>query len=326
MQNKLSIIIPVFNRVQLIQQTLNSIINQTYNNWECLLVDDGSTDGTQEILEKYTLKDSRFILIHRDREPKGAPTCRNIGLERSNGDYVIFFDSDDIFKSDCFFNRVNKFTTNPSYDALIFSGASFELDVKVSKEITRLGHGINDSTDYLRNYVLGNVNWITASPIWRREYINQYRWDEDIINWQDPEFHIRLLNNKLKFKVFQEIDWYYRVDRNYDSISKKRFTLSYLLNRKNTCTKIISYLNDDLTKLLFIKKQANFFFKEAEKFALDIDCKFEEVILLSNPFNYYSRFNAKLLKIYLFILHFLKLTKIPYVRGLVVSAFNFFNK
>jgi glycosyltransferase involved in cell wall biosynthesis len=92
-----SIVIPNYNRANLIGETLDSIIQQTYEDWECIIVDDRSTDGSIEIIKNYSNKDSRFLLIERPQEySKGANACRNIGKSLAHGKYIIFFDSDDI--------------------------------------------------------------------------------------------------------------------------------------------------------------------------------------------------------------------------------------
>ena len=78
MKPLVSIIIPTYNRAHLIAETLDSIIAQTYTNWECIVVDDGSTDPTDELMETYCKKDSRFQYYHRPKNrPKGANACRN---------------------------------------------------------------------------------------------------------------------------------------------------------------------------------------------------------------------------------------------------------
>ena len=94
---KVSIIIPNFNRAHLIGETLDSIIGQTYLNWECIIVDDHSTDHSLEVIQKYVDKDARFTLASRpDDRSKGANACRNYGFELSAGDYINWFDSDDL--------------------------------------------------------------------------------------------------------------------------------------------------------------------------------------------------------------------------------------
>lgn len=97
MNNLVSIIIPNFNREHLIAETLDSIITQSHKNWECIIVDDGSTDRSVETVQSYVQNDKRFTLLERPIDyPKGANACRNIGMKRAKGDYVIFFDSDDL--------------------------------------------------------------------------------------------------------------------------------------------------------------------------------------------------------------------------------------
>jgi len=92
-----SIIIPTYNRAHLIRETLDSVLAQTYSNWECIIIDDGSTDETNSLLTKYCAKDSRFQYQHRpNNRPKGANACRNYGFELSKGEYINWFDSDDL--------------------------------------------------------------------------------------------------------------------------------------------------------------------------------------------------------------------------------------
>src|SRR5690554_8063110 len=100
-QPLISIIIPTFNRAHLIGETLDSILAQTYQNWECVVVDDGSTDNTDEVMAAYMAKDARFQYHHRPPEKtKGANACRNAGLDLAAGEYIVFFDSDDLMTPD----------------------------------------------------------------------------------------------------------------------------------------------------------------------------------------------------------------------------------
>ncbi|MDB0061197.1 FkbM family methyltransferase [bacterium] len=88
-----SIIIPSFNRADLISETLDSVLNQTYRYWECIIVDDGSTDFSSEIISKYLELDNRFKYLERPKDRlKGPSACRNIGLQNAKGEYVIFLD------------------------------------------------------------------------------------------------------------------------------------------------------------------------------------------------------------------------------------------
>ena len=92
-----SIIIPTYNRAHLIADTLESILEQSYPNWECLIIDDGSTDATKILIQRYCDSDKRIQYHQRpSNKPKGANACRNYGLQKAKGAYIVFFDSDDL--------------------------------------------------------------------------------------------------------------------------------------------------------------------------------------------------------------------------------------
>src|SRR5699024_11650042 len=103
---RLSIIIPCYNNGILLSEMLGCILHQTYDNWELIIVDDGSTDDTPEMVTAFAATDSRIRLIRRDREPKGATTCRNIGFDHAQGEYLMFFDADDLISDTNFERRV----------------------------------------------------------------------------------------------------------------------------------------------------------------------------------------------------------------------------
>lgn len=95
MQNKMvSIILPVFNAERFLPQCLDSILSQTYQEWELIAVDDGSKDGSIEILKSYENRDNRIHIISKENE--GVSIARNVALEQTHGDYIYFVDSDDI--------------------------------------------------------------------------------------------------------------------------------------------------------------------------------------------------------------------------------------
>jgi glycosyltransferase involved in cell wall biosynthesis len=99
MQNPLiSVIVPVYKVEQYLRTCLNSVLNQTYNNWELILVDDGSPDNCPQICDNYAKKDNRIKVIHKKNG--GVSSARNLALDNSQGDYVAFLDSDDFWHSE----------------------------------------------------------------------------------------------------------------------------------------------------------------------------------------------------------------------------------
>jgi glycosyltransferase involved in cell wall biosynthesis len=216
---KISIVIPVFNREKIISETLDSILYQSYRNWECLLIDDGSTDNVGEICNEYVKKDPRFKYFQRNRVPKGAPTCRNIGLEYASGDYIIFLDSDDILHENCLKQRIEKFREFPNNDFLVFKSYLFEENITDAKFYWNL---INDE-NLIYRFLKLDVLWQTSGPIYRKSYLNTIGgFSEDLLFWQDYELHLRCLLQNPSFIFFSEMpaDLYIR-QGSLDTISRK---------------------------------------------------------------------------------------------------------
>ena len=93
----ISVIVPVYNVEEYLEECLESIKNQTYTNIEVILVNDGSTDGSREICERFCQKDSRFKLINQENQ--GQSVARNRGFKESIGQYIMFVDSDDVINT-----------------------------------------------------------------------------------------------------------------------------------------------------------------------------------------------------------------------------------
>lgn len=210
-----SIIIPAFNRAKIIKETLDSVVNQTYSNWECIIVDDGSNDSTVSILNEYSKKDARIKYFNRpNTKPKGANACRNYGLSLAKGYYCIFFDSDDIMASICLEQRVNHFSKHYDMDFLVFSMGIFieksDLQIYPSRKVVNLS-----LRETIEEFVLGDkIPWQVSRPIYKMQFIKEkIEFNERIQNFQDDEFHIRLLGIlKPKYLSIDITDSYYRFD------------------------------------------------------------------------------------------------------------------
>lgn len=166
MNDLISIIMPSYNSQLHISEAIESVLHQTYQNWELLIVDDGSSDDTINIISKYRNKDSRISLLKRNREPKCAATSRNIGLENSKGDFVIFFDSDDILAPFCLNQRIKEIKRRNKLDFVVFQQYGFLDNLESAKIVTKFHKRNRDL------HIMGtSFMWQTMAPIWKKSFL-----------------------------------------------------------------------------------------------------------------------------------------------------------
>jgi len=211
---KVSIIIPTYNRAHLLGETLDSIISQTYSKWECIIVDDGSSDYTNELMEFYCEKDSRIQYYHRPQErPKGANACRNYGFELSKGLFIQWLDSDDLLAPDKLEVQLKRIEGE---DELVIATCKFGY-LFTSFQQKNVRKNVATYTD-LRNgrdllNLFGNYNEYFPAHVFltSRKLISQANlWDEKLLVNQDAEFFTRILNLKVSIK-FCDTYVYYRM-------------------------------------------------------------------------------------------------------------------
>lgn len=112
---RFSIVMPVYNTVDCLRETLDSVLKQTFTDWECLCIDDGSSDGSEKICDEYGARDKRFRVIHQKN--KGLTATRNVGLREAKGEYICFLDCDDVILVD-WLERANAALEKESPDIL----------------------------------------------------------------------------------------------------------------------------------------------------------------------------------------------------------------
>jgi glycosyltransferase involved in cell wall biosynthesis len=246
MQPLVSIITPVYNRVNLLQETIESILSQTYKNWELLLIDDGSTDGSDIVAIEYEKKDNRIRFISRNREPKGANVCRNIGIEFSSGQFLIFLDSDDLLAENCIEDRVAKFQKYPDMDFLVFGTLLF--NDKIND--TNILWNIVEPDDYLLRFLRLEPPWSFPSVIWKSGVFNKcFKNDETILSFQDWDLHINALINGLNFIYFDGYDSYCRLPVSHNTIGKESTSIEHLFSHKYLFNKIKKNLIESRLKV-----------------------------------------------------------------------------
>ncbi len=198
----ISIIIPVFNRENIIKTTLDSIIAQTYTNWECILVDDGSIDCTKQMINSYINKNDRFRYFERPiTMQKGANACRNFGFIKANGDYINWFDSDDIMEPNFLQEKINYFSADT--DAVLHRNRYSNFKLSRFRE-SKFYYTNSDNLFY--HYALDEIEIQTSGFMWKRKYLEaKLLFNESIQRFQDNEFHIRMLALKPEIKVIDKV-------------------------------------------------------------------------------------------------------------------------
>ncbi|MGK9117721.1 glycosyltransferase family 2 protein [Olivibacter jilunii] len=258
-----SIICPLYNKKSYIKETLMSVVNQLYTDWELLIIDDGSTDGSYELVQDYisTTRDCNIKLFRREQFTsfKGASACRNIGITLSAGEYILFLDADDILLDYCLLNRIRAISKFPGYSYYVFNVAYFTKKENQDINITRKAPSFwtkvlwyltfNKKNYCLKQFLKFNLLWHTSGPIWKKEALLFLKgFNEQFQRLQDPEIHTRaLLEKELTFKCM-------------------RFTTKYdVLHRMDDDRIVWDYLE-------FLRKQTeanvffvNFFLKELKE-------------------------------------------------------------
>ncbi len=190
---------------------------QTHQNWELIFVDDHSTDQSKLKAEKLAQADQRIVVYSNDTGTKGANAARNFGLSKTNADFVVFLDSDDIMAPHCLEHRLTDFEENPDCELLIYPTGLFYDVLGDSDFICNIPSEKSD----LERFLARDIVWLISGPIWRRQtLVDLDGFDLTLHSQQDFDLHVRALIKGYKYKYFHtEPDVFYR--RNIDSLPRQ---------------------------------------------------------------------------------------------------------
>lgn len=213
---------PVFNHCDDVATMIDSVCANDFVAWELLAVDDGSDAETLDILMRYAETDDRICVVKRNRQPKGAQTCRNIGLEMARGEYVVFFDSDDYIAPYCLRQRVEMMQQHPELDFMVFPAAMY-MDDTFCIEAHPYMYGYHIYTDDVEQFARRQLPFIVWNNIYRRAALlsKSLKWDERLLSLQDADFNISAIAAGLRYAYAEDAhpDYGYRVS-SVSSVSK----------------------------------------------------------------------------------------------------------
>lgn len=198
MNPKVTIIMATYNRAHYIVETLQSIQSQTYINWECLIIDDGGTDNTYEIINPILEQDHRFQFLKRpDSYKKGLPGTRNYGLDLAQGEYIVFFDDDDIVHPQnlelCVLELSRNDVSFCRYIRKVFYG-DFNYRFDLSKKYDSFFVGIDDVERLLNQELPFN----SCAVLWKKECFANNRYVEHLLHAEEWELYSRILSTGVK--------------------------------------------------------------------------------------------------------------------------------
>ncbi len=191
--NTVSIIMATYNRSHIIIESIQSIKNQSFTDWECLIIDDGGSDDTLAVITPILEMDTRFKYLKRpEKYLKGLPGCRNYGLDTAKGDYIIFFDDDDIVHPEnlsiCV-EAINQYEVGYiRYLREVFSG-DFLLDFDRDRNFDIDKHAVDD----LSNMIMGKLPFNSCQVLWKNSCFEYIRFNEKLMYAEEWECYTRVL-------------------------------------------------------------------------------------------------------------------------------------
>lgn len=218
MNELISIVIPVYNVEPYLNKCLESIINQTYNNLEIIIIDDGSTDNSGKICDSYAKIDQRIKVIHKSNE--GQSKARNIGIEMAKGNFIGFVDSDDYIKTNMFeilFKNIKEYNADISISNIIHIKGKKRKNIESHQLID-----IYDKNEALKQLLQNHITNYIYNKLYRKELWKGIRFPIGKL-LEDMDVMYRILEKANKIVCTNETEYYYiwRKNSSIANINKK---------------------------------------------------------------------------------------------------------
>lgn len=247
---KISVLIPVYNAKDFLHDSIPSLLNQTFEDFELICVNDGSKDNSLEILNEFAAKDSRVKVFNK--ENGGCGSARNFALENASGDYVYFFDPDDELESNALELAYESATKNNS-DMVIFKANSFDKNGYSNKDIFFNYRAIkkedygNVSKEIIMPYALkgGYAPW---SKLYKKKFLDSYddfKFDLGIA-FDDVPFHVKSILRAERVSYINKVLYHYRVDNvnSVNSTASNGFDIFKIMDIVETILKEENHFED----------------------------------------------------------------------------------
>lgn len=220
---KLSVIIAVYNTEKYVEKCLDSLLNQTYENIELVVINDCSTDGSLKILKKYAKNNNNIVLID-NKENRGLSYSRNVGLEKSTGEYIGYIDSDD-YVDNTYYEKLMKAVINEKADMAITDMKIVYEDASYPDHVTKGCEGNLTKLNFIKNGLAASA----CNKVFKRELISKNKFSEGKLN-EDLAVILPAIVSAKKIAYVPD-NYYYYVQRGgsiqNSGFSDKRFDIFY---------------------------------------------------------------------------------------------------
>jgi len=217
-----TIIVPCYNAEKYLAACVDSVISQDYQNWECLLINDGSVDKTLDLIKYYSDKDRRFIVF--TQENLGLSATRNRGIDNANGEFIFFLDSDDVLSRDAIGILVSSFQNNDIITGVTITATFSGENMSESSPLLHPKEGTitfeNNKNEVLIRTMETGLTPVAQNRLYRKDFINKnkIRFQSGILHEDELWFFETMLFAK-NVKFINSKTYFYRID-NQDSITK----------------------------------------------------------------------------------------------------------
>ena len=225
----ITIIIPLYNSARFIEETLQAVQSQTYTDWECVVVDDGSTDNGAEIVQRMAQADTRIHYVYQSNA--GPSAARNHGLRLAKGDYIQFLDADDWFPPQRF-ERMLAAYKQTSEKVILYSGLCLGAEDDIHHHMPYSSRTNVDDIDFKRMYggFGREFSFIPGAILFPAAYLKNVQWNEAMRASEDWDYYLQLTQQGYTFRNLPEELFVYRLvgdglSHNHVAVAKANYSL-----------------------------------------------------------------------------------------------------
>lgn len=269
----ISVIIPIYNLAEYLPKCIDSVLAQTYGNFEVIAVDDGSSDNSAGILKEYAEKDSRMKPIFK--ENGGVSSARNAGLNASVGEYIFFLDGDDWIEPDTL-EKLLKLSDGFDIVQAAYTESYDDGSENPPADIKFIDKEINDKNEMLSRYFLAQIQESSWNKLYKKSVIGNIRFNEALSVAEDSQFVYTILKKSDNIKIIKDITYHYYIRKNscmQSGISEKHFGIMTLRDEQYKETE-----TDEKLYRKFIYRYAKDIFYLIHEILIDKNKKFNDRI------------------------------------------------